>query len=51
MKTHVTQSQSSCKYDYDLWNLSMRDCESNKASKIGEYLDIKNCSRKKPLLR
>ena len=27
----------------------MCDCECNKACKIGEYLDIKNCSCKKRL--
>ena len=30
-----------------MWNPSMCDCECNKACKIDEYLDIKNCSYKK----
>ena len=32
---------SSCKSDYR-WNPSTSDCECNKASKIDEYLVIKN---------
>ena len=40
---------SSC-INYYIWNPSMCDCECNKACKIDEYLDIKNCSRKKQLL-
>ena len=34
----------------DIWNSSMCDCECNKACKIDEYLDIKNCSCKKSLI-
>ena len=30
-----------------MWNFSTDDCECNKASKIDEYLDIKDCSWKK----
>ena len=30
-----------------MWNFSTYDCECNKASKIDEYLDIKDCSWKK----
>ena len=26
-----------------MWNPGTRDCECNKGSKIGEYIDIKNC--------
>ena len=33
-----------------MWNPSMCDCECNKACKIDEYLDIKNCSYKKVIL-
>ena len=32
-----------------MWNATAYDCECNKASKINEYLDIKNCSCKKLL--
>ena len=32
-----------------MWNLSTCDCEYNKACKIDEYLDIKNCSHEKSL--
>ena len=39
----------SCKNDY-MWNPSTCDCECNKACKIYEYLDIKNCSCKKCLI-
>ena len=39
---------SFCKNDY-MWNPSTGDCEYNKAFKIEEYLDIKNCSCKKRL--
>ena len=63
MKTHAPQSKngimtnfgatvkiwmivSFCKFDYIL-NPSRCDCEYNKACKIGEYLDIKNCLCKK----
>ena len=31
------------KYDH-IWNPKMCDCECNKACKIHEYLDIRNCS-------
>ena len=37
---------SSCKKGF-MWNSSICDCECNKACKIGEYLDIKNCLCKK----
>ena len=40
---------SSCKDDY-MWNPSTHDCDCNKASKIDEYLGIKNCSREKRLI-
>ena len=40
---------SSCKDDYIL-NPSVCDCECNKTCKIGEYLDIENCSCKKRLI-
>ena len=30
-----------------MWNPSTCDCECNKACKIEEYLNIKNCSGKK----
>ena len=30
-----------------MWNPSRCDCECDKAGKIGEYLNIKNCSCKK----
>ena len=40
---------SSCKDDYTL-NPSTCDCECNKTCKIGEYLDIVNCSYKKRLV-
>ena len=33
-----------------MWNPSTCDCEYNKACKIYEYLDIKNCSCKKRLI-
>ena len=33
-----------------MWNYSMCDCECNKACKIDEYLDIKNCSSEKRLI-
>ena len=33
-----------------MWNPSTCDCECNKAYKIDEYLDIKNCSCKKSLI-
>ena len=33
-----------------MWNATAYDCECNKASKINEYLDIKNCSCKKLLV-
>ena len=32
-----------------MWNFSTCNCECNKVRKIGEYLDIKNCSYKKRL--
>ena len=32
-----------------MWNPVTCHCECNKACKIDEYLDIKNCSSKKPL--
>ena len=35
--------------DY-IWNLSTCDCHCNKACKIDEYLDIKNCSCEKRLI-
>ena len=40
----------SCKNDC-MWNSSTYDCECNKACKIDEYLDIKNCSWEKDLIR
>ena len=40
---------SFCKDDY-MWNPSTCDCECNKANKIDEYLDIKNCSCEKRLI-
>ena len=39
---------SSCKYDF-MWNPSVFNCECNKACKIDDYLDIKNCSYEKCL--
>ena len=39
----VKKQISSCKDDY-IWNPRTCDCESNKACKIYEYLDTKNCS-------
>ena len=33
-----------------MWNPSTCDCECNKACKIDEYLDIKNCSCEKCLI-
>ena len=39
----------SCEKGY-MWNPSTCDCECNKAYKIDEYLDIKNCSCKKSLI-
>ena len=33
-----------------MWNPSNCDCECNKACKIDEYLDIKNCSSQKRLI-
>ena len=39
---------SSCKGDL-MWNLSTCDCEGDKAFKIVEYLNIKNCLCKKLL--
>ena len=33
-----------------MWNHSTHDCECNKACKIDQYLDIKNCSCKKHLI-
>ena len=33
-----------------MWNPRKCDCECNKACKIDEYLDIKNCSCKKHLI-
>ena len=33
-----------------MWNPSTCDCECNKACKIDEYSDFKNCSRKKRLI-
>ena len=33
-----------------MWNPSTCDCECNKACKIDEYLDIKNCSCEKNLI-
>ena len=38
----------SCKDNY-MWNPSTCNCEDNKACKIKEYLEIKNCSCKKRL--
>ena len=40
---------SSCKVDY-MWSTSTCHCECNKAGKIDEFLDIKNCSREKRLI-
>ena len=37
---------SSCKNDY-MWRHSTCSFECNKACKIGEYLNIKNCSYEK----
>ena len=37
-----------CKIDY-IWIPSMCDCECNKACKVNQYLDIKQCSCKKLL--
>ena len=39
---------ASCKSNC-MWDASMCDCECNKACKINEYLDTKNCSCKKLL--
>ena len=39
---------NSCKDEY-MWNPSACDCECNKARKIDEYLNIKNCSWEKCL--
>ena len=33
-----------------MWNLNTCDCECNKACKIDEYLDIKNCLCRTPLI-
>lgn len=34
-----------CSYDDDyMWNPSKCYCECDKAHKIGEYVDVKNCS-------
>ena len=33
-----------------MWNSSTCECECNKACKIDEYLDIKNCSLEKHLI-
>ena len=33
-----------------MWNPSARDCECNKACKIDEYLDNKNCLCEKRLI-
>ena len=41
--------RGSCKKDY-MWNSSKCDCQCNKACKIDEYLDIKNCSCGKGLI-
>ena len=60
MKVYVIQSKNqceckelddwgSCKNDY-MWNTSTCHCECNKACKIDEYLDIKNCSCEKRLI-
>ena len=38
----------SCEKGY-IWNPSRCDCECNKATKLDEYLDIKNCSCEKCL--
>ena len=38
-----------CKNGY-MWNPSTYDCECNKACKIDEYLDIKNCSCEKHVI-
>ena len=35
--------------DVYMWNSSTCDCKCNKACKIDEYLDTKNCSRKERL--
>ena len=40
---------SSCEKNY-MWNLSNYDCEYNKACKINEYLDTKNCFCEKRLI-
>ena len=40
---------SSCK-DVYMWNPRTCDCECNKACKIDEYLNIKNCLCKKRLI-
>ena len=34
-----------------MWNHSTYDCECNKARKIDKYLDTKNCSCEKRLIR
>ena len=39
----------SCKKNY-MWNLSTCDCKCNKAGKIDEYTDAKNCSCEKRLI-
>ena len=39
----------SCEKGY-IWNSSICDCKCNKACKIYEYLDIKNCSCEKRLI-
>ena len=39
----------SCKND-SIWNSSTCDCGCNKACKIDEHLDIKNCSCEKCLI-
>ena len=36
----------SCKNEY-MWNCKTSDCQYNKACKIEEYLDIKNCTCEK----
>ena len=40
--------RGSCKDDY-MWNPSACDCVSNKACKIDNYLDVRNCLCKKRL--
>ena len=40
---------SSCRNDY-IWNPTTCDCECNKACKIDEHLDTKNCSSEKRLI-